>query len=173
MPDVTLAIAMDNWWKIVGVASPFVSAFLAAWITNNFATKRLKAEKFLDQRLSALQEIHSSLVAAKLHYSKALSRAQGNEHGIWPEGGYESHLVLKNLWECFQAQAIFLRSEEREAVFELMKEADMCNAMERAITSCPELENDTSTIQKYESMQLKAAEALAVLYIELKSEYGI
>jgi len=164
---------MDNWWKVIGIVSPFIAAFLAAWITNTYATKRLKAEKFLNQRLDALKLVHSELVAAKLYFSKSINREQGNEHGIWPDGGYECHLILKNLWECFQSQAIFLSFDERESIVSLMKEMDMCNAMERAISSDEEIRKQSNSVDVYQKLQTKSAEALAVLYQELRNEYGI
>lgn len=162
-----------DWWKVIGLISPFVSAFLAAWITNAFATKRVKAGKFLDERLNALRNVHAELVAAKLYFSKSVSREQGDEHGIWPEQGQHSQKIQKNLWECFQANAIFLSENERELILDLMKQMDMCNAMERAIQNDEQLRAQSNTIEIYEKLALMAAEAMVGLYLDLKNEYGI
>lgn len=161
------------WWKVASLAAPFVSAFLAAWVTYVLSRRKSRSDKFLEGRTSALSQVYAELVAIKLYAEKSYNLEVGNEYAPHPETELVSNSLLVSLWEKVEEFGIFLSTDEQDAIGRLIQELNMCKSMERAIFTDPDIRKESNASEMYENISSLANEAANVLYSEFRKAYGI
>jgi len=161
-------------WKILNIVSPFLAAGLASWLTYVYGFRKQKSEVFLLKRLDALKEVHDSVLLAKRYCDTHLAEIHGNENAPWPESlkGYLSGLsLLEQTANLYDANRMFLLSNEAERFSALIEQISMIASMERAIIDAPDLMHTTES--GYQGGSSLAEACLQELYKDLRESYGI
>lgn len=157
-------ISDTDFYKILSILSPFVSAFLAGLLTYYFTLKTKKFDILYQNKIPAFKETVSKLVDLKKFCLGRIAYFQGNEFSPYFQdtaGALHHRTEISNIYEL---NAIFLSSDSKKVIDNLLNEmSGLCNA-EIAMTSGDTL----SGVEKEYDRILKLTEnCISTLYTDL------
>lgn len=159
----------DSGWKVLGLLSPFVSAFLASWVTFHVGQRRARSDAFLKARLDAARDLLAAVSKVARYCEARVSEWQGNENGSRrPEGLVTALVLLDEMGESVSRAAVFLTESEHDRVTQLTLQLSLAASFERAIPEIGEGE-----AEQYERIGKACGDVERVIIGELRESYGL
>ncbi|RKS03196.1 hypothetical protein [Flavobacterium sp. 102] len=158
------AVPEIDFFKVLAVVSPFISAFLAGLLTYYFTLKTKKFDILYQNKIPAFKEIALKLIELKKFCLGRSAYYQGNEFSpYWEEnlGALEHRTAVA---EIFEINSIFLSKSSKKSIENLISEmSGLCNA-EISIAGT----NEISGVEKeYERIAKITEETINILYSDL------
>lgn len=140
-----------DFYKILAIISPFLSAILASYATYYYTLKTKRFDILYQNKIPAFKEIVTRLIELKKFCIGRLAHYEGNEYSPYYE---ESTGVLEHrtlLADSYELNSIFLSKSSRKSIENLLDDlSGLCNA-ERCIGSGDDtlnVENEYGRIAK-------------------------
>lgn len=157
-----------DFYKILSILSPFVSASLAGILTYYFTLKTKKFDILYQNKIPAFKEIAATLVDFKKFCWGRTAYFQGNEFSPYYEDSVGTLEHRTKIAETSEFNSIFLSPDCKQSIDNLLNEmSGLCNA-EIAIVS-----GDTmpGVEKEYERIALTTENCINKLYNDLNLKH--
>lgn len=153
-----------DFFKIMAIISPFLSAGLTGLITYNLTMKAKRFDLLYQSKIPAFKDLTLQLVNFKNYCLGQVAQYEGNEYSpYWSEGGgtlqHRTEIAVS-----LSLNAIYFSIKTRKSIEELMNKMSIpCNL------ECRERNDDDkdSVVQLYYSLSTHAETCIEKLYNEL------
>lgn len=149
----------------IAIVSAFTSATFVTYFNYKFGVKTKKLDILFTNRLTAFKDISSKIVLFKNFCTGRIAYLNANEYSPFYEEGFGALHHRTEIANSLQANSIFLSSDSRAIVNDLLGQmSGLCNG-EAALALNPQ--GDLNLESEYQRMESLAESATEVLYNEL------
>jgi hypothetical protein len=124
-----------DFYKILSIASPFVSAFLAGLLTYYFTLKTKKFDILYQNKIPAFKEMVSKLIGFKKFCNGRIAYFIGNEYSPYYEEGLGTLEHRSQIAESYDLNSIFLCEKSRVELDNLIDNMGILANVEASIAS--------------------------------------
>jgi hypothetical protein len=153
-----------DYYKLLSIVSPFVSAFLASLFTYFFTLRTKRFDILYQNKIPAFKEITSKLIDLKKFCIGRVAYFSGNEYSPYYEenvGALHHRTEIANITDL---NSVFFSTKSRNTIDNLLNElSGLCNA-EASIVSGNEM---LRAENEYERISRVIEKCIETLYSEL------
>ena len=148
----------------MAVASPFVSALLAAFLTYQSTLKTKKFDILYANKIPAFKEVMSSLTAFKIFCEGRVAYFQGNEFSPYYQEGVGGLAHRTEITTTIDLNSVFISDSSKAKINELLGKLSLLCTAELSLVSGQEIPGIETL---YKDLGTLAKDCIAELYNEL------
>jgi hypothetical protein len=153
-----------EFYKVLSIASPFISALLASLLTYYFTLKTKRFDILYENKIPAFKEISIKLIEFKKFCNGRVAYFIGNEYSPYYEANAGTLHHRTEIAQVSEFNSIFLSTESRSLIEDLLNQmSGLCNA-EVAILSGDQM---PGIEKEYERLSKLTENCISKLYSDL------